>query len=362
MRDKAIALLRELTDAHAAPGFEDEVRVIFARELNGVGEMSTDGNGSVFCERGDGPRVLLTGHMDEVAFRVQNITPDGFIQFVTLGGWWPHTLLSQRVAVRASSGEKVLGVVASKPPHFLPESERRKVLSIEQMFIDVGADSRQDLARMGVRIGDPIVPLTRFTPMHEPNLFMAKAFDNRVGMACAIQATQLLKESSHPNTLIACGTVQEEVGVRGATTAAVQARPDVAIVLEGAPADDAPGFSRDAAQGAMGQGVQIRLQDPTAIMNPALVDLVVKVAEENSIPYQLTVRSSGGTDARAFHLSGTGVPSIVLATPSRYIHSHNSIIDVRDYIAMVKLAVALVQSLDQREVDALTDFLPFSQT
>lgn len=358
MRDKAIELLRELTEAHGAPGFEDEVRAIFADELEGVGEISTDGNGSVFCESGEGPRVLLTGHMDEVAFRVRNITPDGFIQFVTLGGWWPHTLLAQRVAVRAWDGRKVLGVVSSKPPHFLPEAERGSVLSVEQMFIDVGASSRADLENnIGIRIGDPIVPLTDFSPMCDEHLFMAKAFDNRVGMACAIQATQVLSERQFPNKLIACGTVQEEVGVRGATTAAVWARPEVAIVLEGAPADDAPGSSRAQAQGVVGRGVQIRLQDPTAIMNPALVDLVVKVAEENGIPYQLSVRSSGGTDARAFHLSGTGVPSIVLGVPARYIHSHNSIIDVRDYLAMVDLSVALVQKLDQNEVDALTAYL-----
>lgn len=358
MRDKAIGLLRELSDAHGAPGFEDEVRAIFTDELDGMGEISTDGNGSVFCEAGEGPRVLLTGHMDEVAFRVQNITPDGFIQFVTLGGWWPHTLLAQRVAVRTWDGRKVLGVVASTPPHFLSEAERSNVLVVEKMFIDVGASSRTDLEKnMGIRIGDPIVPLTAFTPMHDPNLFMAKAFDNRVGMACAIQATQALTAAGHPNNLIACGTVQEELGVRGAITAAVHATPDVAIVLEGTPADDTPGFNRAASQGAMGKGVQIRLQDPTAIMNPALVDLAVKVAEENDIPYQLTVRTSGGTDARAFHLSGTGVPTLVLGTPSRYIHTHNSMIDVRDYLAMVELSIALVQRLDPNEVDALTTYL-----
>ena len=358
MRDKAINLLRELADSDGAPGFEDEVRAIFADELAGVGEISTDGNGSVFCETGQGPRVLLTGHMDEVAFRVQNITPEGFIQFVTLGGWWPHTLLAQRVAVRTSNGRKLLGVVASKPPHFLSEAEKDKVLSIGQMFIDLGATSRDDLENnYGVKIGDPVVPVTDFTQMTDPNLFMAKAFDNRVGMACAIQATQQLAGQGLPNTLISCGTVQEELGVRGATTAAVYAKPDVAIVLEGTPADDTPGFSLAAAQGALGKGVQIRLQDPTAMMNPALVDLVVKVAEENDIAYQLAVRASGGTDARAFHLSGTGVPTVVLGVPARYIHTHNSIIDVSDYLAMMELSIALVRRLDQNEVDALTTYL-----
>ncbi|BDS08833.1 peptidase M28 [Oceaniferula spumae] len=358
MRERAIGLLRELTEAHGAPGFEDEVRAIFADELADTGDISTDGLGSVFCERGEGPRVMVAGHMDEVGFRVQNITPEGFIQFVTLGGWWPHTLLAQRVEIRTRDGRKVLGVVASKPPHFLPEVERTKVLSIEQMFIDVGAKSESDLANnYGVRVGDPVVPLTSFSIMGNEDLLMAKAFDNRVGMACAIQACQAVAATGHPNTLISCGTVQEEVGVRGATTAANFAKPDVVIVLEGPPADDTPGFNRHASQGAMGKGVQIRMQDPTAIMNPALSDLAVSVAEEEGIPFQVTVRSSGGTDARAFQLSGNGIPVIVLGVPARYIHSHNSIIDVNDYLAMVNLTMALVQRLDQKEVDALTTFL-----
>ncbi|MGB2402949.1 MAG: M42 family metallopeptidase [Akkermansiaceae bacterium] len=358
MQDRAIDLLRQLTNAHAAPGFEGEVRSLFADQLAGLGELSTDGLGSVFCELGSGPRLLLAGHMDEVAFRVQNITSDGFIQFVSLGGWWSHTLLAQRVLVCTRSGEKISGVISSKPPHFLPESERSKVLPIEAMFIDVGASNRRDLEEnFEIQVGDPIVPMSEFTHMHKPELLMAKALDNRVGMAAAIQATQALAAENHPNTLIACGTVQEELGVRGAITAAEKVKPDLAIVLEGTPADDTPGMARSSAQGAVGQGVQIRLQDPTALMNPSLVEFAVAVAEEEKISYQLAVRSSGGTDARAFQLSGTGVPTIVLGVPARYIHSHNAIIDVRDYYAMVQLSIAMVKRLNQAEVDALTTYL-----
>lgn len=358
MRDNAIGLLAELADAHGAPGFEGEVRSIFARELNETGTISTDGLGSVFCESGQGPRVLVAGHMDEVAFRVQSITPEGFIKFVPLGGWWPHTLLAQRVAIRTRNGGRLLGVVASKPPHFLPEAERLRVLAIADMFIDVGASSRADLEEnYGVQIGDPVVPVSAFSAMHSEDLFMAKAFDNRVGMACTIQAAKKLAGQNHSNTLIACGTVQEELGVRGATTAANKAKPDVAIVLEGTPADDTPGFSQNTAQGALGSGVQIRLQDPTAMMNPALVELAQNLARKNDIAHQMAVRDSGGTDARAFQLSNLGVPTIVLGVPARYIHSHNSIIDIRDFMAMLDLTVALVRSLDQEQVDHLTSYL-----
>lgn len=359
VKAKAISLLQELTEAHAVPGHEDEVRAIFVDELGDCGELSTDRSGCVFCElEGEGPRVLLAGHMDEVGFLVQNITSDGFVQFLPVGGWWEHSLLSQRVEIRTRGGEKIMGVVASKPPHFLPEAQRRQVMTIDQMFIDVGATSRHEVEReFGISLGDPIAPWSPFTSMQREDWYMAKAFDNRVGMAGAIQAGQMLADSSRPNRIILAGTVQEEVGLRGAKTAAVHSRPDVAIILEGPPADDTPGFSRADSQGRLGGGVQIRLFDPSAIMNPRLAELAIRTAKEEGIPHQVTVRRSGGTDAGSFHLSQSGVPCVVLGVPARYIHSHNAIIDVNDYLHMVALASALVRRLDEETVKGLTRFL-----
>jgi len=222
MRQKAISLLQELTEAHAVSGHEDEVRAIFVDELQEAGELSTDRNGSVFCEVGtSGPRVMVAGHMDEVGFMVQHITPDGFLQFVAIGGWWEHNLLSQRVEVLTRRGDKILGVVSSRPPHFLPEAQRRQVMSIDQLFIDIGAESAREAAEtFGVALGDPIAPVSAFTALAGEDCFMAKAFDNRVGMAGTIQAGQIPSQSTHPNRLILLGTVQEEVGLRGARTAA----------------------------------------------------------------------------------------------------------------------------------------------
>jgi endoglucanase len=358
MQKKALSLLQELTEAHSVPGHEDEVRAIFVDEMEEHGDLSTDGCGSVFCATGYGPRVLVAGHMDEVGFLVQNITPDGFLQFVAVGGWWEHSLLSQRVEIRTRSGEKFLGVVASRPPHFLPASQRSQIIPLDQMFIDVGASSREEAEReMGISLGDPIAPVSQFTPMGREDLYMAKAFDNRVGMAAAIQSGQILCQSSHPNHLILAGTVMEEVGLRGAKTAAYFTRPDVALVLEGPPADDTPGFARSESQGRLGGGVQIRLFDPTAITNPRLAALAIQVAKDEGIPYQVTVRRSGGTDAGSIHQSGSGIPSIVLGVPARYIHSHNSIIDINDYLALVALTTALVRRLDQSTVDSLTTYL-----
>ncbi|MGJ8673487.1 M42 family metallopeptidase [Rubritalea sp.] len=358
MKDKAISLLKQLTEAHSVPGYEDEVRDIFVEELSGAGQLSTDKMGGVYCERGVGPKVLLAGHMDEVGFRVQSISLDGFLKFLPVGGWWAHTLLSQRVEVKTQSGEKILGVISSRPPHFLPDSQRSKVMAMDALFIDIGAESRAEVeAGLGVNIGDPIAPVSAFTPMAKRDYYLAKAFDNRVGMACAIQTALELLGEELPNTLVSCGTVQEEVGLRGAKVAAAKVSPDVAIVLEGPPADDSPGFPKSECQGKLGGGVQIRMQDPTAIMNPKLVELVIATAEEEGIRYQVTMRSSGGTDAGSFHQANEGIPAIVLGTPARYIHSHNAMIDLNDYLEMVKLAKALVRKLDAETVAKLTRYL-----
>jgi len=359
MRQKAISLLQELTEAHAVSGHEDEVRAIFVDELEGCGELAADRNGSVFCETGNsGPRVLVAGHMDEVGFMVQNITPDGFIQFVAIGGWWEHNLLSQRVEILTRGGTKILGVVASCPPHFLPETQRRQVMAIEQMFIDIGAGSARDvLENFGVALGDPIAPVSAFTPLARDEWFMAKAFDNRLGMAATIQAGQILAHSTHPNRLILCGTVQEEVGLRGARTAATYAKPDVAIILEGPPADDTPGGSRAECQGRLGGGAQIRLFDPSAIANPRLARLAIDTARVAGIGHQITVRRSGGTDAGSFHLANDGIPCVVLGVPARYIHSHNSIINLNDYLQLLSLTIALVRALDATTVAELTTYL-----
>jgi putative aminopeptidase FrvX len=359
MREKAMSLLQELTEAHSVSGHEDEVRAIFVDELEGCGELSSDRNGSVFCETGTaGPRVLVAGHMDEVGFMVQNITPDGFLQFVAIGGWWEHNLLSQRVEILTRGGNKILGVVASCPPHFLPEAQRRQVMTIEQMFIDIGAASARDvMENFGVALGDPIAPVAAFTPLAREDWFMAKAFDNRLGMAATIQTGQLLARAPHPNRLILCGTVQEEVGLRGARSAAAVARPDVAIILEGPPADDTPGGPRSECQGRLGGGAQIRLFDPTAIANPRLARLAIDLARAGGIAHQITVRRSGGTDAGAFHLANAGIPCVVLGAPARYIHSHNAIINLQDYLHLVSLTIALVRALDEATVAELTAYL-----
>ncbi len=349
-------LLERLTLAPGPSGAEDAVRAIVRETLQGCGTIRHDRLGSILCERAGptgGPRVLLDAHMDEVGFLVQRITDEGRLGFIALGGWWGHVLLAQRVDVLTSEGQLVPGVISSKPPHFLSPAEREKVLEIDNLYIDVGASSRPEVESLGVRIGDAVVPHAEFVRLHG-DVLSSKAFDNRAGVGVLLETMRRLRGVEHPNTVIGVGAVQEEVGCRGAETAAELAQPDVALVLEGTPADDLPGFTER--QAVLGKGPQIRFCDPTALSNRRLVRLVEETARAGGIAVQLAVRKSGGTDAKSIHLKGHGVPTVVIGVPARYIHTHVSLIQWRDYVAACDLVTRLVERLDSRAVASLVDF------
>lgn len=364
MRDEAERLLQQFTEAPGVSGHEEVVRRLFLDELRSAEDVSfdCDHSGCVMASRSgdaaESPRVMLTAHMDEVGFMVQNITKDGFIQFVPLGGWWPHTVLAQGVIIRNSQGVSVPGCVASVPPHQLGEGAASKVMALDKMSIDVGAESReQAMETFGIQLGDPIVPATRFQRLAHPDRFLGKAFDNRVGMALLTQALQRASGRALPNRLLGVATVQEELGCRGAVTAAALAKPDVAIVLEGPPADDTPGMARDDAQGILGAGAQIRIMDPRALSHRKLTEFVLAQAEAAEVKHQVTVRRGGGTDASSFQLHNLGVPSIVIGVPVRYIHSHHGIVDIRDYLEVLRLIEAIIAALDGEAMKGLVDFL-----
>lgn len=346
-------LLGRCSDVCGVSGFEGEVRALVRAELEGCCDaVRCPVSGNVICRKGSGgPGVALLAHMDEVGFMVQGITADGFLLMVPLGGWWNHTLPSQRVVVHTRAGRRIPGQVGTKPPHLLPESQRKQVLPNEALFVDVGASCEEEVLALGIRVGCAVTPDVQMQPLAVPHRWMGKAFDNRAGLYCMIEAMKQLCAETLPATLYAVGSVQEEVGTRGAR--ALDFVPDVAIVLEGPPADDTYGQSSVCCQGVLGKGVQVRLYDPTHITPPALVDMALELAAAHRIPCQPAVRRSGGTDAAASYPHWHGCPAIVLGVPTRYIHSHNGILDDRDLDACVSLCCALVCRLAQQGVSAL---------
>jgi putative aminopeptidase FrvX len=352
-------LLALLSNAAGTPGNEQEVRKIIRQQLEGLVDFSHDKLGSLVCRKRDKeelPKVMLAAHLDEVGFIVRYITNDGFVKFHNLGGWWGHVLLAQQVIIKTAKGD-VPGIIGAKPVHHLREEERKKVLDIKDMFIDVGAKDKQEaMEEFGILPGDHIIPHTIFTAMRNSRLVSGKAFDDRVGIALFVDVIKALADQEHPNAIYGVGTVQEEVGMRGAETVVDQVNPDIAIVLEGSPADDLPGSNKDEMQGAVGQGPQIRLFDPTMITNRSLAQFVLETAEACNIPYQIAVRIGGGTDARQIHLHNMGVPTIVIGVAVRYSHSHVGILSLDDYENTLKLLVELLKRLDTETVVSFTNF------
>lgn len=346
-------IIIELSNAFGPSGFESEVREIFQGMVAEDTEITHDNLGSVIAThhgKSTSPKILLAAHLDEVGLMVRGITPGGYLKVVPLGGWWPPALLAQRVKVRSKDGD-YYGVVGAKPPHYLGDDEKNRPLKLADLYIDIGARSFDEAVALGIGIGDPVIPAVTTEKLSPSGILMGKAFDDRAGCAVIARVLQEL-DRNHPNQVIGAGTVQEENGLKGAKTVTALVQPDLCLVLEGTPADDFPDAG-GIVQGRLGGGPQIRFFDPTLIANQALVRLSVDTARELGIPYQLTVRESGGTDGKEIQQSAAGVPTVVIGIPVRYIHSHQSVISLNDLEATVKLVQGLINLLDESKVNDL---------
>lgn len=338
--------------APGVSGFEQPVKELMIKKLSHMTEVSYDKIGSVIFEKkgtSSKPRIMLASHMDEIGFMVKTITKEGYIKFTTLGGWWEQVMLGQRVSVLTSKGS-IPGIVGSKPPHILTPEDRKKVVQKREMFIDIcAADENEAKTRFGVRPGDPIVPYSEFTVMANEKFLMAKAWDNRVGCAIVSEVLEKLRSEMHANTVYGVGTVQEEVGLRGAQTSTNVINPDIAFAVDTCVAGDTPGVTEDQASSKLGKGVAIAIYDASMIPHTKLRNFVIDTAEKNNIPYQLEFTEGGGTDAGKIHVHSHGVPSLVVSIPTRYIHSHNSIIHRDDYESAIRLLIAVIKSLDEKQ-------------
>lgn len=354
--DNIELMLKELTEATGVSGYENEIKHVLTRYLEPVGQISHDKLGSLICRQNsshDSPKVLIAAHMDEVGFMVKYISPEGFIKFAALGGWSDQVLLAHRISILTHQG-KLTGIIGAKPPHVLTEEERRKIVAKRDMYIDIGASSQKEVEEAGVRIGDPVVPVSDFTILANSKTYMAKAFDDRAGCGVVIQTLQNLAGAPHPNTVYSLATVQEEVGLRGAKTGAELIDPDVAIVAETDIAGDVPGIKPEESSLKIGGGPTLLAYDARMIPNLKLRDMVIDIARQNNIPLQYSAMEGGATDGAQIHLHKGGVPTVVIAVPTRHIHSHNGIIHRDDFNNAVKLITLLVQKLDSRTVTELT--------
>ncbi|KOO52496.1 M42 family metallopeptidase [Viridibacillus arvi] len=353
MNQETLDMFKTLTELPGAPGDERAVRAFMRQELSKYAdEIVQDNLGGIFgLKKGDenGPRILVAGHMDEVALMVTSITENGMLRFQPLGGWWNQVMLAQRVEVYAKNGA-IPGVIASVPKHLLTPELQSKPMEISNMLIDVGADDKADAEQMGIIPGQSIIPVCPFTPMANPKKIMAKAWDNRYGCGLAIELLKELKDEKLPNTLYSGANVMEEVGLRGAKVSANLIKPDLFFALDASPANDTSG---DKTQfGQLGKGPLLRILDRTMITHRGMREYILDTAESNNIPYQYFV-SPGGTDAGNVHISNDGVPSSVIGICSRYIHTHASIIHTDDLDAAKELIVKLVKNADSTTLETI---------
>lgn len=386
MDTERIAFFEKLSNGFGPPGFEREVLKTVRDYVTPFSdEVSRDKMGSLlFTSKGDNERpvILLPGHVDEVGFIISGVNDKGFLTFLPLGGWFDQVLLGQRVIVRTKDEDRQ-GIIASKPPHLMEPDERNKVISKESMYIDLGCSNKREAEALGVRVGDPVVPSSMFSTFDKPvfpspaksdgssdqstvtssiesevqHLAIGKAFDDRVGAFIAAEVVRRLvsEKIKHANTVIGAATVQEEVGLRGATTAGWVAEPDVVITLEVDISGDVPGIESHKAPAVMGKGPSIITYDASMIPNSRLKELVIETANDEAIPYQLSFVARGGTDAGIIHKLRGGCPGIVIGVPTRHIHSHVGILSLEDVEYAIELVLALVTRLDANEVHNLTE-------
>ncbi len=340
--------LEKLSNACGVTGNEINVRELMITLMKPyVDEITVDRLENVIAvkkgKKGS-PKIMLAAHMDEVGLMVKTITKEGFLQFSKIGGIDDRILPAQRVAVYTKKGDIYPGIVGSKPPHIQKEEERRKVLAFDDLFIDVGAENREAAAKMGISVGDPVAFDVKYVALNK-DLVMGKAFDNRAGCLAMVETLKLLGETDC--TVCAVGTVQEEVGLRGAGTAAFGVDPDVALALDVTVAGDVPGVREYDTSVKTGKGPALTVYDSGLITHPKVFRWLLDTAEEEKIAVQLESGLMGSTDAARISLTRQGIPSGTISIPTRYIHSAAAVLNLKDIENSAKLAAAAIKKISK---------------
>jgi len=340
--------LEKLSNACGVTGSEEQVRNLLISLLKPhVDEIIVDKLENVIAvKKGkkSSPKVMLAAHMDEVGLMVKTITKEGFLQFAKMGGIDDRILLAQKVIVHTQKG-KLQGIIGSKPPHIQKEEERKKIVTYDNLFIDVGAENIRDAKKMSVKVGDPVSFDVKFAKIGN-GLVTGKAFDDRVGCAIMIEALKQLESTNC--TVCAVGTVQEEVGLRGAATATFGIDPDIGIALDATVAGDVPGVREFDTSAKMGKGPVLTVADAGLIAHPKVLRLLINVAKENKIGYQLETGMQGSTDAARMSLTRQGVPSGTITIAARYIHSPVGMLSLKDAENSAKLTAVAIQKIEKQ--------------
>ena len=353
-----LQMIARLSDAPGPSGFEDEVVRIAREYAQPLGEIKEDFLRNLYIYRkentGHKPVIMLDAHSDEVGFLIHSIKPNGCLRFVTLGRWSNNALASNKVLVRNAKGDYIPGIIAAKPVHFLSAAERANPnLDISNMVIDIGATSYEDaVENFHIRIGEPAVTATKFQYDEDRDLMFGKGFDCRIGCAVVLEVLCRLEGKELPCDVVGVLSSQEEVGERGCQAAVYNVKPDIAIVLEGCPADDT--FTEPyAIQTALKKGPMFRHMDVSVICSPRFQRWTLDLAKEKGLPVQESVREGGGNNAAMIQAVAGGAPAVVAGVPVRYIHSSNCITSGYDFEMTVRMVLAMVENITEDMIRAL---------
>lgn len=351
---KEIHRIQRLSDAFGPSGFEDGVIDIACQEAKELGlEHSVDSMRNLMmerCQEREGVHIHLDAHADEVGFIIQAIKPNGLLRFLPLGGWDAKNIASQKICLKNKKGELISGIVCSKPPHFMKSGEKKAELTFDDLLIDIGAGSAEEVrSSYHIGIGTPVVPAVECSFDEAHGIFLGKAFDCRIGCAALLQVLEELKDQTIGKHISATLSTQEEVGERGMKCIRKQLHSDVMICFEGCPADDT--FEEEyMIQSGMKKGVMLRHFDVSMITNPRFMRFAIEIAEKYGIKIQESVRKGGGTNGGISHTEN--IPTIVLGIPVRYAHASYGYTAYEDYRQAVELALAIIHDLNEAEAAA----------
>ena len=353
-KEESIALIRDLSNANGVSGIEDDVVQIAKDYIDPFAQVIEDHMRNLRIARNGNtqikPQLQLDAHSDEVGYMIQAIKPNGTMRFVTVGGQAAVTLPAHKVRIRNNAGDWLPGIITSTPPHFMTAAERQTLPPVSALTIDVGATSAAEVReKFGIDVGAPAVPAVNCEYIPQSDVLLGKAFDNRIGTALLLETIKELADQDLAVDVVGSLSSQEEVGERGATVMVRKIKPDLAIVFEGAPADDTvmPDYM---IQSGLHRGPMLRDFDSSIIANPRFQKLAIDTAKENHIKYQRSVRSGGGNDGAVINLYG-GAATIVISVPVRFAHTAYCYIAYDDFAAAKELAVTLIKKLTPTVID-----------
>ncbi len=350
-------ILKKLSEAFGPSGFEEEINAIISKEFKSLNSFNRTEDGLrsvIFSKHNDStlPVISFVAHMDEIGYLVKYVDDNGFIKVQNLGGWLSQSMINQRWTIRTETKD-IIGISGIKTIHVMTPEERRTFYkSNNELFIDIGAKSKSDAIDIGIRAGNPIAPYSRVLELNN-NRLLGKAWDDRVGCAMLIDLAKRIDGITLPYNLNFVFTTQEEIGLRGAMTSAYITNSDMCINLEVGVAGDFPYMIKDEAQEELGLGPSIFLHDSSMLPNKNLQSYIQEIALNNDINFQYEVLAGYGEDGAMYQKSRQGIPAINLGIPTRYLHSHNSVIDLNDYKLGVKLVGHIINDLSPDKISSI---------